>query len=98
MFIGGGSMSTAGGIKLGTFIILMLATYTFIRRREHVTLMERSIAQEAVMKALAVTMVTIAMLFIGIFVLMILNNLPFIDIAFEVFIGFCNRWVVQRSH
>ncbi|KXS34411.1 MAG: K+ uptake system protein [Idiomarina sp. T82-3] len=84
MFIGGGSMSTAGGIKLGTFIILMLATYTFIRRREHVTLMERSIAQEAVMKALAVTMVTIAMLFIGIFVLMILNNLPFIDIAFEV--------------
>ena len=84
VFIGGGSMSTAGGIKLGTFIILMLATYTFIRRREHVTLMERSIAQEAVMKALAVTMVTIAMLFIGIFVLMILNKLPFIDIAFEV--------------
>ena len=28
----------------------MLATYTFIRRREHVTLMERSVSQDAVMK------------------------------------------------
>ncbi|WP_404401093.1 Ktr system potassium transporter B [Idiomarina seosinensis] len=84
MFIGGGSMSTAGGIKLGTFIILLVATYAFLRRRDEVTLFDRTIPQDLVMKALAVTVVYLGLIFCGIFALMILNNLPFIDIAFEV--------------
>lgn len=84
MFIGGGSMSTGGGIKLGTFIVLMMATYAFLRRREHVTLMQRSIEQQMVMKALAVSMITLLIAFLGIFFLMILNPLPFIDVSFEV--------------
>ncbi|MDV6328222.1 potassium transporter TrkG [Idiomarina sp. Sol25] len=84
MFIGGGSMSTGGGIKLGTFIVLMMATYAFLRRRQHVTLMQRSIEQQMVMKALAVSMITLLMAFLGIFFLMILNPLPFIDVSFEV--------------
>ena len=29
MFIGGGSLSTAGGIKVGTFIIVVLSVITF---------------------------------------------------------------------
>ncbi|RXS43329.1 Ktr system potassium transporter B [Idiomarina sp. 29L] len=84
MLIGGGSMSTAGGIKLGTFIVLLVATYAFLRRREHVTLLNRTVPQEIVMKALAVTLVTLTLMFLGIFLLMILNPLPFIDITFEV--------------
>lgn len=84
MFIGGGSMSTAGGIKLGTFIILILATYAFLRRRDAVTLFDRTVPQNLVMKALAVTVVYLGLIFAGIFALMILNSLPFIDIAFEV--------------
>lgn len=84
MFIGGGSMSTAGGIKLGTFIILILATYAFLRRREAVTLFDRTIPQNLVIKALAVTVVYLGLIFTGIFALMILNSLPFIDVAFEV--------------
>ncbi|WP_300320821.1 potassium transporter TrkG [Idiomarina sp.] len=84
MLIGGGSMSTAGGIKLGTFIVLLVATYAFLRRREHVTLLNRTVPQETVMKALAVTLVTLTLMFLGIFILMILNPLPFIDVTFEV--------------
>lgn len=84
MLIGGGSMSTAGGIKLGTFIVLLVATYAFLRRREHVTLLNRTVPQEIVMKALAVTLVTLTLMFLGVFILMILNPLPFIDITFEV--------------
>lgn len=84
MFIGGGSMSTAGGIKLGTFIILLMATYAFLRRRDAVTLFDRTVPQSLVMKALAVTIVYLGLIFSGIFALMILNSLPFIDVAFEV--------------
>ncbi|MCV5940475.1 hypothetical protein OFN64_27720, partial [Escherichia coli] len=34
MFIGGGSLSTASGIKVVTFMVLVLATYSYLRRDE----------------------------------------------------------------
>ena len=63
---------------------MILGTYAFLRRREAVTLFDRTIPQNLVMKALAVTVVYLGLIFVGIFALMILNSLPFIDIAFEV--------------
>src|SRR3546814_2455607 len=41
MFIGGGSLSTASGIKVGTFIILLAAVYSYIRHRKEVVLLDR---------------------------------------------------------
>ncbi|EKE83445.1 TrkH family potassium uptake protein [Idiomarina xiamenensis] len=84
MFIGGGSMSTAGGIKLGTFIVLMVATYAFLRRREHVTLLRRTVPPEMVVKALAVSMIMVMLAFIGVFALAVLERADFIDVVFEV--------------
>ena len=83
MFIGGGSLSTASGIKLGTFVILMMATYAFLRRRDDVTLLRRTIPNAQVLKALALTFVSMALVFIAIFVLTALEKAPFLDIAFE---------------
>ncbi|MCE7913212.1 MAG: Ktr system potassium transporter B [Nitrosomonas sp. PRO4] len=84
MFIGGGSLSTASGLKLGTFVVLIMATYTFLRRRDEVVILQRTIPQSQVMKALALTTVSIIMIFIGIFFLTVLEKAPFIDIVFEV--------------
>ncbi|TXI20713.1 MAG: Ktr system potassium transporter B [Nitrosomonas sp.] len=84
MFIGGGSLSTASGLKLGTFVVLIIATYTFLRRRDEVVILQRTIPQSQVMKALALTTVSIIMIFIGIFFLTVLEKAPFIDIVFEV--------------
>lgn len=83
MFIGGGSLSTASGIKLGTFVILIMATYAFLRRRDDVTLLRRTIPNAQVLKALALTFVSMALVFIAIFVLTALEKAPFLDIAFE---------------
>ena len=83
MFIGGGSLSTASGIKLGTFAVLIMATYAFLRRRDDVTLFKRNIPQALVLKALALTFVSMALVFIAIFVLTALEDAPFLDIAFE---------------
>ncbi len=84
MFIGGGSLSTASGLKLGTFVVLIMATYTFLRRRDDVVVLQRTIPQSQVMKALALTTVSIIMIFIGIFFLTVTEKAPFIDIVFEV--------------
>lgn len=83
MFIGGGSLSTASGIKLGTFVVLIMATYAFLRRRDDVTLLKRNIANTQVLKALALTFVSMSLVFIAIFVLIALEDAAFMDIAFE---------------
>ncbi|SFD89336.1 TrkH family potassium uptake protein [Nitrosomonas sp. Nm166] len=84
MFIGGGSLSTASGLKIGTFVVLIMTTYAFLRRRDDVVVLQRTIPQSQVMKALALTTVSIIMIFLGIFILTIIEKAPFIDIAFEV--------------
>lgn len=84
MFIGGGSLSTASGLKIGTFVVLIMATYAFLRRRDDVVVLQRTIPQAQVTKALALTIVSITVIFMGIFILTIIEKASFIDIVFEV--------------
>lgn len=83
MFIGGGSVSTAGGIKVGTFVILCMATLAFLRRRSEVVIMRRRVAGEVVMKALALGMLSIFFVFFGTLALSITEQQPLLDLAFE---------------
>ncbi|OFC72029.1 TrkH family potassium uptake protein [Alteromonas confluentis] len=83
MFIGGGSMSTASGIKVVTFVVLLTATYNFLRREHAPTLFQRTIRPETVSKALALTVISAGVTWIAIFVLTITETAPFIDIVFE---------------
>lgn len=83
MFIGGGSLSTASGIKVGTFVVLIMATYAFLRRRDDVSLLKRSVPAAQVLKALALALVSMSLIFISIFILTALEKAPFLDIAFE---------------
>ena len=84
MFIGGGSLSTASGIKLGTFVILLMATYAFLRRHDEVTVLKRTVPTPLVLKALALALVSLIAIFISIFLLTITEQAPLLDVAFEV--------------
>ena len=84
MFIGGGSLSTASGIKVGTFVILIMATYTFLRRRDEVTLLQRTVPHSLVLKALALVFISMGCVFTSTFVLSITERAPLLDIVFEV--------------
>ncbi|MFA7437433.1 TrkH family potassium uptake protein [Castellaniella sp.] len=88
MFIGGGSLSTASGIKLGTFIILMAVVRSYIRQRKEVVLMNRTVAPESIHKALALLMVSALLVCVGIFVISLLEHMPFISIVMEVMAAF----------
>lgn len=83
MFIGGGSLSTASGIKLGTFIILLAAMWSYIRQSREVTLMRRTIEPETIQKTLALVVVTSLLAILGTFVLTLFETRPFLDLVFE---------------
>jgi trk system potassium uptake protein TrkH len=84
MFIGGGSLSTASGIKVGTFVVLMAATWSYVFRRGDVVLFKRTIPPDLVHKALALLLVTITLIFGAVFLISIFDKAPLGDIVFEV--------------
>ena len=83
MFIGGGSLSTASGIKVVTFVVLILATYSYLRRDKGVTVLRREIDKETIYKALALTIISAGVTWLAIFTLLIVEDAPFLDVAFE---------------
>lgn len=90
MFIGGGSLSTAGGIKVGTFVILCLSTISFLRRHEEVYIFKHAIAPQTVVKALAVTLITCAMVCMGMFLVLVFEpKHNYLDLMFEVVSASC---------
>ena len=90
MFIGGGSLSTAGGIKVGTFIITVLSVITFLRRSDELTVFKHSIPHHTTFKALAVIAITSTLILIGFFTLLILEpNKRFLDLLFEAVSAAC---------
>lgn len=84
MFIGGGSLSTASGIKVGTFIVLLAAVHSYIFHRKEVVLFKRSISPDTVQKSLALLLVTSALIFTGTLLMSIFEQAPFLTILFEV--------------
>ncbi|MDD7970804.1 TrkH family potassium uptake protein [Roseinatronobacter alkalisoli] len=84
MLIGGGPTSTAGGIKVTTFVIMLIATIAFFRRQTQLTAFGRSIGLEQVLKVMALTAISVILVFVGVFLLTLSHDGDFLDIAFEV--------------
>ena len=84
MFIGGGSMSTAGGIKLGTFVVIMAAVFAYLTQRKEVVVLQRSLSPESIQKALAVVVVTMLTAVIALFLLTIFEDYSFVSLFLEV--------------
>lgn len=84
MFIGGGSLSTASGIKVGTFMVIMAAMWSYITQRHEIVLMKRSIELETIQKSLSLIVISGIFIVFGVFVLTLLETKPFIDLLFEV--------------
>jgi trk system potassium uptake protein TrkH len=84
MFIGGGSGSTAGGIKVGTFAIVLAAAFAAIRGRERVEAAGREIRRGDVDRALAVVLLAATFVFVMAAGLARLEEGAFLPILFEI--------------
>ncbi|MCX4327138.1 MAG: potassium transporter KtrB [Lachnospiraceae bacterium] len=83
MFIGGSSISTAGGIKTTTFAVLFLSTRATIKGSTHLVVFNKTIPHKTVQKALAVTVVSLIVLFIATFALHLVEGGSLLDATFE---------------
>ena len=88
MFIGGASASTAGGIKVNTIAVLLVAVYSSVAGRTHATTFGREIPQPQVYRALTVLILGIAMVFLVAFYLTVTEDFTFIQILFETVSAF----------
>ncbi|MBV7396869.1 TrkH family potassium uptake protein [Mameliella sediminis] len=84
MLIGGGPTSTAGGIKVTTFIVMMIATVAFFRRQQQLHAFGRSIALDQVLKVMALTAISVILVFVGVFLIVASHEGHFLDVSFEV--------------
>ncbi|NBJ67932.1 MULTISPECIES: TrkH family potassium uptake protein [Clostridia] len=88
MFIGAGSGSTGSGIKVTSFVVMLLATASFLRGKSETTAFKRTIKLHIVIRALSIMIISISLIFLAIFILTITERAPFLSIAFEVISAF----------
>ncbi|QPK94042.1 TrkH family potassium uptake protein [Actinomyces sp. zg-332] len=88
MFIGGGSASTAGGIKVTTLAVLTLAIVAEARGDTDIQVFGRRIPNTTVRLAVTVIAIGSFLVFTSIFLLLLITNLSLDVIAFEVISAF----------
>lgn len=89
MFIGGGSGSTAGGIKVTTVAVLVMAVVAEARGERDVNLFDRRISAATVRQAIAVATLAIGALLIATLVMLEITGLPLDVVLFEVTSALC---------
>lgn len=84
MFVGGASGSTAGGVKVGTFGLILLALFRVALGETRVNIFKRHIRNETVLRAFTVAGLQLAISLFGV-VFLLAYDFPFIDAMFESF-------------
>ncbi len=84
MMIGGGSASTAGGIKVTTLAVIVLAILAEARGDQAVVAFGRAIPDEALRIAISVVMMSAAMVWLGTVSLIFISGAPMERAMFEV--------------
>lgn len=88
MFIGGGSASTAGGIKVTTFAVLFLAVVAEAKGSHDVEVFGRRLRFGTVRLAVSVLFISTAMVLAAAFLLLVMTNFSLESIVFETVSAF----------
>ena len=83
MFIGGSPVGTAGGIKTVTFAVIIASAWASICNKKDTELFGRRLAKQAVGKAVAVTCMSFAIMFVSTVLLSATMDADLLDIAYE---------------
>ncbi|GAB3599427.1 potassium transporter TrkG [Kineococcus gypseus] len=88
MFIGGGSASTAGGIKVTTFALLLVVVFAEFRGERSVTVFARTVPDRVYRQALVVALVSLSVVVLATLVIVELTRAPVDQVLFEVVSSF----------
>jgi potassium uptake TrkH family protein len=88
MFIGGGSASTAGGIKVTTFFLLGYVIWSEIRGEPDTRVAHRSIGSGTLRRALTIALLSIGAIAIGTMFVLLVTDFALDVVLFEVISAF----------
>ncbi|WLR51984.1 TrkH family potassium uptake protein [Bacillus tianshenii] len=88
MFIGAGSTSTGGGIKLTTFLAIASTVVMFVRSRGEVVIFRRTLASAVIIRSVAITMIAGLLIVVAVFILEVTEEASFLMVLFEVVSAF----------
>lgn len=88
MFIGGGSSSTAGGIKVTTVAVLVLAAYAEARGLQDVHVFGRRLTSSTIKLSISVLLTGAIIVFIGTLTMLQISAQPLDKVLFEVISAF----------
>lgn len=88
MFIGSGSGSTAGGIKITTFGVLLALLYSVLRQKKDVNIFNRSVSAEIIRHSFAIMFLAVLWVFLTSLILCITESGTYLQILFEVVSAF----------
>ena len=84
MWIGGGSQSTAGGIKVNAFAVVVLNLVAVLRGTERVEVFGRELSYDSIRRSNATVVMSFGVLFVFIFIISILEpKLSLLTVTFE---------------
>ncbi len=83
MLLGGASGSTAGGMKISTFVIVTLTALAVFRQRRNTLILHRRISSSTIRQALAVFTAHLSFFALGGFLISIFDRLPLMATWFE---------------
>ncbi|RYV50192.1 TrkH family potassium uptake protein [Pengzhenrongella frigida] len=88
MFIGGGSAGTAGGIKVATFAVLLIAIYAEITGDPDVTIFDRRMSAQTIRQAMSVALLSVAAVVVATLTIAMSSPYTLDQILFEVVSAF----------
>ena len=83
MIVGASPGSTGGGIKTTTFVVILLAMVSYIKRDSELNIFDRRIGESVLRRAFCLTTLYVLFAGLGSFLLLALQNLPLKDTLFE---------------
>jgi trk system potassium uptake protein TrkH len=88
MFVGGAAGSTAGGIKVNTFGMLIATMWSSLKGKEHAGAFGREFTSQQIHRALALVMLALGLITVVVFILTVTEDFRFLSILFETFSAF----------
>lgn len=88
MFVGGAAGSTAGGIKVNTFGMLIAVIWSTMRGKEYAGVFGREFKTQQINRVLTVVMFSLGLIAFIVFVLTITEDFKFLDLLFETVSAF----------
>lgn len=88
MFIGASPGSTGGGIKTTTFSVLVMSIVSLLQGKRHLSMFKRRIQESNFREATGLAMLSLAIIFVIVFLLMIIEPHSFDKLIFEAVSAF----------